>query len=176
MRALTIWPEFIWAICYLGKRVENRTWTPPDKMIGKRIALHAGAHVGGSPGRTATESGLTGLVGMAVHEGWAWMMGEHPDFVSFYKPGSLPIEMCLDPDLTEAISAVKPVVKKAIVGTAVLDKVEKYERERVPWGVAGMYHWFLRDLVFFEEPIPANGKQRLWRLSEEQEKQVERAS
>ncbi len=43
MRALTLTPEWAWAVCRLGKRVENRTWAPPASAIGTTIALHAGS-------------------------------------------------------------------------------------------------------------------------------------
>ncbi len=43
MKALTLIQPWAWAICYAGKRVENRTWPLPNYMIGDRIAIHAGA-------------------------------------------------------------------------------------------------------------------------------------
>ena len=43
MKALTLHAPWAWAICFLGKRVENRTWAPPSGMIGKRFAIHAGS-------------------------------------------------------------------------------------------------------------------------------------
>jgi hypothetical protein len=42
MKALTLWRPWPAAIFYLGKNVENRTWPAPDKIIGKRIAIHSG--------------------------------------------------------------------------------------------------------------------------------------
>ena len=42
MKALTLTPEWAWAVTALDKRVENRTWRPPERMIGQRIAIHAG--------------------------------------------------------------------------------------------------------------------------------------
>ena len=45
-RALTLWPEWAWAIHHLDKRVENRTWALP---IGEWFALHAGKSPGGKP-------------------------------------------------------------------------------------------------------------------------------
>ena len=43
MKALTLWRPWPHAIFYGGKRIENRTWKPWPSIIGKRIALHAGA-------------------------------------------------------------------------------------------------------------------------------------
>ncbi len=45
--ALTLHPEWAYAVAVLGKRLENRTWPPPDRLIGKRLAIHGGAAVGG---------------------------------------------------------------------------------------------------------------------------------
>lgn len=43
MKALTLWPEWAWAICHLGKNVENRSWVIPPGLY----ALHAGKRFGG---------------------------------------------------------------------------------------------------------------------------------
>ena len=42
MKALTLWRPWPTAIFELGKDVENRRWHPPDSLIGKRLAIHAG--------------------------------------------------------------------------------------------------------------------------------------
>ncbi len=42
IRALTLWRPWASAVVQAGKDVENRTWKPPDSVIGTRIALHAG--------------------------------------------------------------------------------------------------------------------------------------
>lgn len=42
MRALTLWQPWAHAICYLGKRIENRSWHPPGRQIGQDLAIHAG--------------------------------------------------------------------------------------------------------------------------------------
>ena len=41
MKALSLKQPWLYAITHLGKRVENRTWKPPQSIIGKYIALHA---------------------------------------------------------------------------------------------------------------------------------------
>ena len=46
MKALTLWRPWPVAMFFLKpeyqKDVENRTWKPPDWIIGERIAIHAG--------------------------------------------------------------------------------------------------------------------------------------
>jgi len=185
MRALTLWPEWIWCIDHLGKRVENRTWKPPEKFIGHRIALHAGAHIGGRAGRAATASGLRAVGSMAVREGWSWMLGDELDYMTFAPgdPGmmqcklqeqcnthvpdcSRPWDMYVSKKDRELSSSCKPVVRKAIVGTARLAKVS--EGDYVPWGVPGMVHWHFSDVLIFGNPIAASGKQKLWNVDENQ--------
>jgi len=170
MRALTIWPEWIWAIQYLGKTVENRSWTPPAGFIGERIALHAGAHVGGRPGMSAMRSGLKSVGNMASREGWGWMFGEYMDYMSFIPTNNSlggVCEMYLLDDDRELSPQCKRLVKGAIVGTAVIEKVEHDDFPR--WGVPGMAHWHLSDVSIFPSPIPAKGKQRLWKVNTNQE-------
>lgn len=42
MRALTLRPVWAYSVAHLDKRIENRTWEPPESIRGQRIAIHAG--------------------------------------------------------------------------------------------------------------------------------------
>ena len=42
MKALTIQNPWAWAVLYAGKIIENRTWRPPEDLLGERLAIHAG--------------------------------------------------------------------------------------------------------------------------------------
>ena len=42
MKALTLTPPWAFCITHLGKRIENRTWKPPQSLIGQRFAIHGG--------------------------------------------------------------------------------------------------------------------------------------
>lgn len=42
MKALTLWPEWAYAVAHLGKDGENRTWPLWESMIGVPFAIHAG--------------------------------------------------------------------------------------------------------------------------------------
>lgn len=42
MLALTLIQPWAWAICHAGKRIENRDWKPAARVLGQRIAIHAG--------------------------------------------------------------------------------------------------------------------------------------
>lgn len=45
MRALTLWQPWSWAVAKAGKRIENRSWPPPQWIIGEQIAIHAGLRI-----------------------------------------------------------------------------------------------------------------------------------
>ena len=42
MKALTLKHPWAWAICFLGKDIENRRWHPPASLIGRHFAIHGG--------------------------------------------------------------------------------------------------------------------------------------
>lgn len=42
MYALTVRQPWADCILYHGRRIENRAWKPPQRIIGERIAIHAG--------------------------------------------------------------------------------------------------------------------------------------
>lgn len=42
MKALTLVQPWAWAVIHAGKDVENRTWRPPESLLGQRFAIHAG--------------------------------------------------------------------------------------------------------------------------------------
>lgn len=45
LRGLTPWQPWAYAVCRLGKRIENRPWAPWPAIIGQVIAIHAAAKV-----------------------------------------------------------------------------------------------------------------------------------
>lgn len=71
MRSLTLWPEWAFAMCVLGKDWENRPrpafWY--GLRVGDEFAIHAGAHLGGRKGAPATWEGLQAVAHMAVRAG-----------------------------------------------------------------------------------------------------------
>lgn len=41
VKALTIRQPFIWEILQGLKKIEYRSWPPPEELVGQRIAIHA---------------------------------------------------------------------------------------------------------------------------------------
>jgi len=82
MRALTLIQPWSFAVAHLGKPIENRTWAPPDWLLGQRIAIHAGKKVDEDAIRQLRRVGFncpgpTGLVAgriesTAILVGWCW--------------------------------------------------------------------------------------------------------
>lgn len=142
-RALTLWPEWAWAISHLGKNRENRSWAPPDDMIGDWLAIHAGAYVGGRPGDSAVLEGLNDLRNtvecIAEEEGSGL---------------SLPYYAELIPQITTG----------AVVAVC---RVTGVERSVEP---AGWYNgepnvgWKLEQVRVLETPVRCKGAQGLWVL------------
>lgn len=45
MLALTVWQPWATLIIHHGKTIENRTWPPPTRVVGQRLAIHAGKQI-----------------------------------------------------------------------------------------------------------------------------------
>ena len=67
MKALTIRQPWAHAILHLGKNIENRKWPPPERLIGKYIAIHAGKGLDRESGLDVAEHELVrgAIVGIA---------------------------------------------------------------------------------------------------------------
>lgn len=141
MKAITVWPEWACAIAHLGKDVENRGWSPPSWLVGARIAIHAGRHIGGRPGAVATEEGLTSVVRMAPRGAIGSILTMPPRFFR--------------PDMSGIAIATSAIVATARLADVVTDSPS-------PWAVPDAYHWVLADLRTLREPVACRGAQGLW--------------
>lgn len=138
--ALTLWPEWAWAICHAGKRVENRTWHPGARLaVGARLAIHAGAHIGGRPGADVASDAVDVVMAM-------WETG-----------GPLRSN-----DERRRLAACQ---RSSIVAVATIDVYD--QEQRTWWDVPGQWHWRLRDIQVLDTPIPHRGAQGLWTPSPE---------
>lgn len=89
IRGLTLWRPWAWAVAAGHKPVENRTWAPPDWLLGHWVAIHAGkSFERGMDPWIATRAGLerlpfasraTGIVGVARLKGVATSVEQLPD-------------------------------------------------------------------------------------------------
>jgi hypothetical protein len=163
--ALTVWPEWAWAIAHFGryvgkeraKNIENRVWPVPDHMVGQWCAIHAGKYIGGRKGDNALLEGLTDLREMA--ENVAEEFGD--DRIG----GGLPEYSELIPLI--ATSAVVAVVR--LGETICLDEPKGWhigpETLDRHGRVVKNYGWPLNDVRTLVTPVPCKGAQGLWPLS-----------
>jgi len=160
MKALTLYPEWLYAILYLNKRVENRPWKPRKSIAGKLIALHAGAYIGGV--RMSKKSMMRGrrplldVVEYAISEKWTYEdhSGKDGEEYFLYDEGSSIIRHMHE----------STIVKGAIAGVARVDKITRSGGNPPPWGVGYQNHWHLSDVVVLTNPVPHGGKLGLWAL------------
>ncbi len=146
--ALTLWPEWAYAICALGKRVENRTWSRAS-VQGQWIAIHGGASIGGRKGQDAEADGIAELATMAVRA------------------------RVISPPVGEAELRILREGARAAAGKIVaVAQVQEFVRASAdPWFV-GPVGWVLRGVAVLPQPVPVKGAQGLWPLGEEVAAQV----
>jgi len=161
--ALTLCPEWAWAIAALDKRVENRSGRSPvvaaaRKLIGKPLAIHAGAKLVDVDGMRIT----------ARWEGWSFSHARAtvvpargptaPATVETTIISKGPRRIELDTRLEQAIAC------SAIV--AVVRPIEVLEpgAKRAPWHARDEYGIRFELVAALPRPITAKGAQGVWRL------------
>lgn len=124
-RALTLHQPWAHAITNYGKRVENRSWPPPEST--DVILIHAGCSWDWAARDTFARLGLRGPT-----------------------PGH------------RSTGVIVAVARLAHVCGAGPTRAQFCSCG--PWAVPGQYHWRLADEVHvLGKPVPARGRQRLWR-------------
>lgn len=150
MRALTFWPEWAFAVHYLGKPLENRTWAIPK---GEWFGLHAGKSIGGTgriykDGHRVNEAlveGVEGMGGMAKRAGWS-SVGTIRQ--ATFTRGSEVAEWDINRLTASAITGLFRV-------TAHLHHSDD------PWHVPGQIGNTF-DYIPLAEPVACKGAQQLW--------------
>ena len=148
MRALSLHVEWLWAILHLDKRIENRSWAPPAKFVGQRIALHGTQ-------RTPTADDLDAMIAAAREAGWEVL--PHPLYDVgwvFQRPGQRAPVILEGPELADLRGRVAATV--LLAGST--------SGSAGPWRMPGLVHWDLAEVVAVPGPIIVKGAQRLWRL------------
>lgn len=148
-RALTLWPEWAWAIHHLDKRVENRTWKIP---MGEWFGLHAGKCIGGSP-RNGW-GGMDGLMQMARRAEWELVdVGALNLDVSIVRQAQRQVDVWAHHMLTSSLLGAFRVVRHDAPGCGDLTGW------RVPDQVGNVFEY--RPLV---RPVACKGAQGLWTI------------
>lgn len=123
---------------------------------------------------------------LTLHRPWAGLIVHGPKRTEnrSWTPPNTPVEIGLHAGrtldqpmltrLTEELGPVDEVVlEEGLVGTARITSV--HPAARCPgglschyWGVSSGWHWMLDHVRALSRPVPAVGRQRLWRLSPSQ--------
>jgi len=152
MKALTLYPEWAWAICHLDKRVENRSRPLPKGMAGQLVALHAGKHIGGRPGSVASDEGRRLVAGMAREAGWD-VYGE----LAFRK-GERSVSRSNPPTHASSIVAFVRFGPSA----------PPFEGNLMGWRVPDCHGWPIVEVLRLKEPVPVDrGALGFWELPAE---------
>lgn len=171
MKALTIWPEWMWAIANLGKDVENRGYLPPKTIRGQRIALHAGKKVGG---KYSLNSGRA-----VIYYDMMACMARRASILCIWNPrgkdkcGSISFRGG-DRKWKKMVFREMPV--GMVVATAVISMNSGIfipgKEAMSPWAAEGQYQWVLEAVNVLKNPVACSGKQGIWNLPEDVEKKV----
>ena len=136
LHGLTVHRPFPWAMVHGSKRIENRMWTPPDWLIGKHLALHAG--------KTWDQDGA--------------------DFVRELEP-TMPGSAADHPIGIIAIVRIIGVIELMQDGTRLAawwhEAPMASRRPKMRWFV-GRFGWVFDDVVAMDPVIPCRGMQKLW--------------
>jgi len=165
MKALTLWPEWAWAVANLNKTVENRTYRPPRNIVGKRIAIHAGKKVGGRyvPTSKMATPYYEIMMNSASNAGW------YPEVVD---------EAIIFKRRPKIFGGYEKLIPEyltvgAIVATARIGGVSYLSPGRFEvWSAEGQYQWHLDDLVVLDDPVLCMGRQAVWCIPEDVERKV----
>lgn len=152
LRALTLWPEWAWAVCHLGKDVENR----PERIarmvltvVGDGwLAIHAGKHVGGRPTLSSFDRALEAFAPTPARAGWQ-IEGLSTDGYLHARGVHGPI--------------AEPLHRSAIVAVARVRRGDPAS----PWANRGLAQIGLCSVHTLHTPIPCPGKQGLWTVPPE---------
>lgn len=169
MKALTVWQPWGSLIAIGAKPYEFRSWPPPKRIIGHRIAIHAGARPVKPKEVAALIAGLNRSLGLerpALHLDKALPFLQRVQY-GLQKPKPDEFKQ-LQLDVEDASRLLLPL--SCIVCTAVVGEPKRGDVCAKEFGYAGNdsdrdgtfnWGWPMLDIQFVPN-IPARGAQGLW--------------
>lgn len=166
-KALSVWPEWAWAIVNLDKRIENRTYQLPSTAFGKRIAIHASKSIGGGLG--GKKGYITAILRMVTAARTAgWFVTTSPfDFNGkiMFAPFGFNDRIRFEKNGVVRFFEQDKIPKGCIVATARIGQRNRDDQSFVKeWGEPTGHHWALFDLNILSEPVPCKGSQSFWSI------------
>lgn len=150
MKALTVWQPWASLIAAGAKPYEFRSWKPPGRLIGQRIAIHAAAR---------PVSGATVLFLLEGCKRWT------PDPLCLHAEIAQPI-------LEKALENPRSLPLAHVLCTAVLGEPKRGDHCAQEFGYRGEHGsdgeesfnwgWPLTAIELLEPPQPARGALGLW--------------
>ncbi len=173
MKALTLWQPWAWAMAYVGKMTENRTWAPPRDCIGELLAIHGG--------KTVDREAIADIADEFCTAPLDWIepgeMSEarEVDGVELVRVGTV------DTSAIVAVGVLLGYVRddgsyylcadaEKLTGLPVAEIVK---RSRGRW-YNGPVGWVWAKRKTMERPVPCRGAQGLWNLPADVEAEVRR--
>lgn len=150
LRALTLWAPWAWAICYMGKDVENRDWKRgvPQSLVGQRLAIHAGSRAQWTPD-----------VFMQVID-----VAQHLQDRDRRRKAQYALRQHF-PDEASIVTAADSFCSR-IVAVATVDRVEAPlpgPARMIEWRVSSQSGIYLRDVIVLPKPVAVpRGQLGLW--------------
>lgn len=137
MIALPLWQPWATLIALGHKRIETRSWAPPARIVGQRIAIHAC-----KGGMSKRDEAAT----LAI-----------PEFAAVLDGVELP---------RGAIVATARLVRYRQFDDDWVAKLEQSRPAEVAFGdyTAGRYGWIFDEVRPLAEPVPATGRQGVFPL------------
>jgi len=154
MKAITLWPEWAWAICHLGKNVENRSWVIPPGLY----ALHAGKRFNGEGNRPQhKEAGLLSV----------WNTARKQQ-LTVDQASTLSALEFVSPDIP--ISSIVGLIR--VTGHTNYLRQEQWNRS-MGWAAPGQIANHIEVVSVLPTPIPCKGALGLWTVSADIQRQLE---
>lgn len=161
MKALSLSQPWCWSIFdpVADKGIENRSWAPPIAMIGQVIAIHAAKSWDDKRAYTPPKDHCS-----TCRDGFG---------------GYTPTGYLLHLGIDHAPARKERYPSSVIVGVATIDRIITEARTLVGLGrpsqkrwFFGPFGWVLTDRRALSRPIPCAGKQGLWTVPEEHEREI----
>jgi len=152
--ALSFLQPWLWCIEHGHKTVENRSWKPPARMLGKRFALHASA--GWDRDAVPFVHGVLGALQVVMTN-----QPERSAIVGTARlVGALPVRVTEMPERQVSVDGLPGCQ----VGD--LDLRQQFEILASPW-TFGPWAWLLADVRSLSETVPCRGALGFWKVPDE---------
>ena len=154
MKALTVWQPWAALIALGAKPYEFRGWRAPTWIVGRRIAIHAGA-------RKVRKEEIAALI-VRLKSEEAWTTALKPELALYILE-----KIYASPTLLPTSAVIcTAIIGESILGTKVVSEfggpVNDSDRdEHANWA------WPLKDIEVLVPPEPAKGAQGFWNWRKE---------